>query len=726
MFVQQLFEGTARRVIVVYPGRFQPFHLGHKEVFEALQAKFGSENVYIGTSNKVSQPKSPFNFSEKLQLINAAGIPSNHVIEVVNTYQPGDYINAIGFDPTQTIMIFAVGEPDLARLEVDATYTEKTPTGRPSKIPPGKQVGDPKPFKSFQSVDQSLTADQHQYVMIVKERPKTVSVNGKTFDASHGTQVRELWNQVRNDPKASAEVMQQLYGKATPEVAHILNQIQDVNAPAEPVAKPSPKLTKVAETSLDQGVAEGLFGINDKTKAKIQHITSLLSDVPGMWDHKAQTFTVDGRKRLDHMLNFNEKYIKYALNLTYKDYEDMAEGSGGAKYKIKSIGKDKNGDYYISPNTGKKVYKQAKVGDHETPSGEVKPKVAEGADDTAYGRHQRYFPKGDVYNSKGKKIGVWNNGLILDPTIEKRWEDENGYEWVDEIKRLASDYIAQGRWTVAPEQGVAEGFGRNRGYSHGFASPHAPSLGGRREREDDEGYDQEEREKTQNWYIRIDGKLLKDKQQQPYTFRGKAAAEKAARTMMAKDFNRGKKFTLTTSWMDAPKDMDESKKKDTGINKDDETKFHAKLDKLVHDTFGKRKAEKHMAEDDHSKHLHLHHKKNRFKTLKKIQPFEADMDESLYQYDKQDPYNSEFAPDVGMGRMTLRGWKQSMIRRVKEFATELERSGGDLDRDAMWDHVYKKLQSLNLDPIAQEIEAAHQELDRIRKQGGIRSRAFKK
>jgi hypothetical protein len=86
----------------------------------------------------------------------------------------------------------------------------------------------------------------------------------------------------------------------------------------------------------------------------------------------------------------------------------------------------------------------------------AQPAMAEGVDDTAYGRHQRYFPKGDVYNSKGKKIGVWNNGLILDPTIEKRWEDENGYEWVDEIKRLASDYIAQGRWTVKPAQGVAE------------------------------------------------------------------------------------------------------------------------------------------------------------------------------------------------------------------------------------------------------------------------------
>ncbi len=127
---------------------------------------------------------------------------------------------------------------------------------------------------------------------------------------------------------------------------------------------------------------------------------------------------------------------------------------------------------------------------------------------------------------------------------------------------------------------------------------------------------------------------------------------------------------------------------------------------------------------NHMKDLHLHHKKNRFKTLKKLS--DDAVDESMYEYNKDDPYNSEFAPDVGMGRMTLRGWKQSMIRRVKEFAAELERSGQDLDKDMLWDHIYKKLQSLNLDPIAQEIELAHQELDRIRKRGGIRSRAFKK
>jgi hypothetical protein len=49
---------------------------------------------------------------------------------------------------------------------------------------------------------------------------------------------------------------------------------------------------------------------------------------------------------------------------------------GGEKYKIKSVGAEGGKDYYISPSTGKKVYKKAKVGDHENPnSGEHKPKV---------------------------------------------------------------------------------------------------------------------------------------------------------------------------------------------------------------------------------------------------------------------------------------------------------------------------------------------------------------
>ena len=48
--------------------------------------------------------------------------------------------------------------------------------------------------------------------------------------------------------------------------------------------------------------------------------------------------------------------------------QGVAEGDSGAKYRVRSIGHDAKGDYYVSPSTGKKVYKKGvKVGDHENP-----------------------------------------------------------------------------------------------------------------------------------------------------------------------------------------------------------------------------------------------------------------------------------------------------------------------------------------------------------------------
>jgi len=75
-----------------------------------------------------------------------------------------------------------------------------------------------------------------------------------------------------------------------------------------------------------------LFGIDDNIKGRIQNIVSDLSDIPGMWDHKAQTFTDAGMDKLKTVLKNNPKYIKYALNLDYKDYE--AEGVAEGLQKI--------------------------------------------------------------------------------------------------------------------------------------------------------------------------------------------------------------------------------------------------------------------------------------------------------------------------------------------------------------------------------------------------------
>jgi cytidyltransferase-like protein len=209
MFIADLFESyvaeAGPELVVLYPGRFQPFHLGHREVFQSLQNKFGRDNVFIATSNKVEQPKSPFNFSDKTVFMNAAGIPGDRIIEVTNPYK----LPEPPFNPANTIFIAAVGAPDRDRLRPDSV----------------KKDGTPGYFKTFESLDKCTTADKHGYVIIADERQKVITINGKQVDVSHGTPARAAWNAVRNDPKGRSEFLMQMYGRDDAELGRVLDKI---------------------------------------------------------------------------------------------------------------------------------------------------------------------------------------------------------------------------------------------------------------------------------------------------------------------------------------------------------------------------------------------------------------------------------------------------------------------------------------------------------------------
>ena len=104
-----------KKTIVVYVGRFQPFHKGHYITYSNLVKKFGKDSVYIGTSNKVEKPKSPFNFKEKKQIMTTMfGIPSNKIVEVKNPYAPTEVLK--NFDEKTTAFVTVVGEKDASRL----------------------------------------------------------------------------------------------------------------------------------------------------------------------------------------------------------------------------------------------------------------------------------------------------------------------------------------------------------------------------------------------------------------------------------------------------------------------------------------------------------------------------------------------------------------------------------------------------------------------------------
>jgi hypothetical protein len=106
---------VVKRTVVVYSGRFQPFHKGHYVSYLKLAQKFGKSNVYIGTSNDTSGPKSPFNFDEKVKIITTMfGIPEDKIVQVRNPYAPKEILSQ--FDGKTTAYVAAVGEKDADRL----------------------------------------------------------------------------------------------------------------------------------------------------------------------------------------------------------------------------------------------------------------------------------------------------------------------------------------------------------------------------------------------------------------------------------------------------------------------------------------------------------------------------------------------------------------------------------------------------------------------------------
>jgi hypothetical protein len=110
------------KTIVVYSGRFQPFHKGHYATYKHLTSKFGADNVYIGTSNKTDNAKSPFDFDEKREIMtNMFGIPLDKIVQVKNPYAPAEILNK--YDTETTALIVVVGEKDSERL--GGKYFEK-------------------------------------------------------------------------------------------------------------------------------------------------------------------------------------------------------------------------------------------------------------------------------------------------------------------------------------------------------------------------------------------------------------------------------------------------------------------------------------------------------------------------------------------------------------------------------------------------------------------------
>ena len=118
------------KILAIYPGRFQPFHKGHAQVYKWLKSRFG--NATIATSDKVDLPKSPFNFVEKSTIMKLAGVSSSDIEQVRNPYIASEILSK--YDGKNTVVVFAISEKDMAE---DPRFSFKpTKSGKPGYLQP--------------------------------------------------------------------------------------------------------------------------------------------------------------------------------------------------------------------------------------------------------------------------------------------------------------------------------------------------------------------------------------------------------------------------------------------------------------------------------------------------------------------------------------------------------------------------------------------------------------
>lgn len=186
-----------RQVIVLYPGRFQPMHGGHRQMVARLQKMFGKQSVFVSTSDDTSSTKSPFSFQEKVTIMTKlCGIPRSQIHQ---TQSPYAYPGALIKDPAKAVVLYAVSEKD---MDEDPRFAF------PASGLATKKDGSPKYLQRYPgSIDACESANKHGYIISLPVNEFVV--NGKPITSA--TEVRALLTQPSE--KKAADAFTQLYSK---------------------------------------------------------------------------------------------------------------------------------------------------------------------------------------------------------------------------------------------------------------------------------------------------------------------------------------------------------------------------------------------------------------------------------------------------------------------------------------------------------------------------------
>ena len=194
-----------KKIFVIYPGRFHPFHKGHKGVYNYLSSKYGGNDVYITTTDVVELPKSPFSFDEKVKMMTLTGVPLNKIIKVKNNYNLQSLVGQIPIDINRDSIVFAVSEKDMIEDPRFSRFTKKD--GSPAYLQPIP--------KNLTKLQPAIT---HGYIDTVPTTDFTVL----GMPARSASQLRTQYTTL--SPQKRKEFIKDLFGKYDVGVYNIMNK----------------------------------------------------------------------------------------------------------------------------------------------------------------------------------------------------------------------------------------------------------------------------------------------------------------------------------------------------------------------------------------------------------------------------------------------------------------------------------------------------------------------
>ena len=201
-----LFENENTNLVVIYPGRFHPFHIGHGKVFKYLKQNYKGAQVFIASSGKTDTHKSPFTFDEKKKMMMLAGVDPNAVVQTKVPYVATEITDR--FDPDTTVVVYAVSEKDMAedpRFDFPQNGPKLKKNGEPAHVQKWTGMADAKPLRD------------HSYIVTVPTF--TFKIQGEPINSA--TQIRNMIGKA--DEKQLTLILQDLYG--TQNIPHEVMEI---------------------------------------------------------------------------------------------------------------------------------------------------------------------------------------------------------------------------------------------------------------------------------------------------------------------------------------------------------------------------------------------------------------------------------------------------------------------------------------------------------------------